>query len=176
MVRAITRVPLVLVVNPALPAKNLQELIALAKAKPGSLTFASTGNGTSNHLAGELFKKISGTDLVHVPYKGSSQALTDLLGGQVNIMFDNIPSSLPHIKSGKLRAIGMTSAARSPILPDLPTLAESGLPGFEASTITGLAVPAGTPPAVIQKLDAAVARALRLPEVKTSSAIWVPKS
>jgi tripartite-type tricarboxylate transporter receptor subunit TctC len=167
MVRAITRVPLVLVVNPAVPAKNLQELVALAKAKPGSLTFASTGNGTSNHLAGELFKKMSGTDLVHVPYKGSSQALTDLLGGQVNIMFDNIPSSLPHIKSGKLRAIGMTSAARSPILPDLPTLAEAGLPGFEASTITGLAVPAGTPPAVIQKLDAAVAKALTLPEVKT---------
>jgi tripartite-type tricarboxylate transporter receptor subunit TctC len=170
MVRAITRVPLVLVVNPSVPAKNLQELIALAKAKPGALTFASTGNGTSNHLAGELFKKMSGTDLVHVPYKGSSQALTDLLSGQVNVMFDNVPSSLPHIKAGKLRAIGMTSAARSPILPDLPTLAESGLPGFEASTITGLAVPTGTPAAATQKLDAAVAKALALPDVQSKFA------
>ena len=151
MVRAITRVPLVLVVNPALPVKNVQDLIALAKSKPGALTVASSGNGTSNHLAAELFQTMSGTQLVHVPYRGSGQALTDLLGGQVDLMFDNIPSSLPHIKSGKLRALGMTSASRSSILPDMPTLAESGLSGFEASTITGLAVPAGTSAAVVQK-------------------------
>lgn len=170
MVRAITRVPLVLVVNPALPVKNVQDLIALAKSKPGALTAASTGNGTSNHLAAELFQKMSGTRLVHVPYRGSGQALNDLLGGQVDLMFDNIPSSLPHIKSGKLRALGMTSATRSSILPDMPTLAESGLPGFEASTITGLAVPVGTPAPVIQKIDGAVARALASPEVKTTFA------
>ena len=170
MVRAITRVPLVLVVNPALPVKDLKDLIALAKSKPGGLTFASTGKGTSNHLAGELFQKMSGTQLVHVPYRGSGQALTDLLGGQVDIMFDNIPSSLQHLKSGKLRALGMTSAARSSILPDMPTLAESGLPGFEASTITGLAVPAGTPAAVVQKIDGAVAKALASADVKTTFA------
>jgi tripartite-type tricarboxylate transporter receptor subunit TctC len=145
MVRAITRVPLVLVVNPALPVKNVQDLIALAKSKPGALTVASAGNGTSNHLAAELFQTMSGTRLVHVPYRGSGQALNDLLGGQVDLMFDNIPSSLPHIKSGKLRALGMTSATRSLILPDMPTLAESGLPVFEASTITGLGVPRGRP-------------------------------
>jgi tripartite-type tricarboxylate transporter receptor subunit TctC len=168
MVCAITRVPLVLVVNPGLPVKNVQDLIALAKSKPGGLTVASAGNGTSNHLAAELFQKMSGTQLVHVPYRGSGQALNDLVGGQVDLMFDNIPSSLPHIKSGKLRALGMTSATRSSILPDMPTLAESGLPGFEASTITGLAVPAGTPTAVVQKLDGAVAKALASPEVKTT--------
>jgi len=170
MVRAITRVPLVLVVNPKLPVKDLKDLIALAKSKPGGLTFASTGKGTSNHLAGELFQKMGGTQLVHVPYRGSGQALTDLLGGQVDIMFDNIPSSLQHLKSGKLRALGMTSAARSSILPDMPTLAESGLPGFEASTITGLAVPAGTPAAVVQKIDGAVAKALASADVKTTFA------
>jgi tripartite-type tricarboxylate transporter receptor subunit TctC len=168
MVRAITRVPLVLVVNPALPVKNVQDLIALAKSKPGALTVASAGNGTSNHLAAELFQTMSGTRLVHVPYRGSGQALNDLLGGQVDLMFDNIPSSLPHIKSGKLRALGMTSATRSLILPDMPTLAESGLPGSEASTITGLGVPAGTPAAVVQKIDGAVTKALASPEVKTA--------
>ena len=164
--RAVTRVPLVLVVNPALPARNVAELVALAKSKPGGLNFASTGNGTSNHLTAELFQKISGTRLTHVPYKGSSQALTDLLGGQVDLMFDNLPTSLPFIKSGKLRALGVTSASRSGVLPELPTLAESGLAGFEASTTTGVALPAGTPPAVAARIHAALAKTLQAPKLR----------
>jgi tripartite-type tricarboxylate transporter receptor subunit TctC len=166
MARAITRAPLVLVVNPALQVKSVKDLIALAKSKPGGLRMASTGQGTSNHLTGVLFQNMSGVQLTHVPYKGSSQALTDLIGGQVDLMFDNIPTSLPHVKSGKLVALAMTSAQRSAVLPDVPTVAESGLPGFEASTITGIAVPAGTPAATTQKIDAAVAKALASSEVR----------
>src|SRR5438552_13835540 len=141
-------VPNVLVVNPSLPVNSVQELIAYAKANPGKLNFASSGPGTSIHLSGELFKVMAGVQMTHVPYKGSAPALQDLLGGQVQLMFDNLPPSLPHIKAGKLRALAVTSVARSPALPDVPTIAESGLPGFEASSWFGILVPAGTPSAI----------------------------
>ncbi len=159
-------VPNVLVVNPGLPVNSVQELIAYAKANPGKLNFASSGSGTSIHLAGELFKVMAGVQMTHVPYKGSSPALQDLLGGQVQLMFDNLPPSLPHIKAGKLRALGVTSATRAPALPDVPTIAESGLPGFEASSWFGVLAPAGTPPAIIAKLNAEIAKWLDTPEAK----------
>src|ERR1700694_373212 len=128
----VAAVPNVLVVNPSLPVKSVSDLIKLAKDKPGQINFASSGSGTSIHLSGQLFKTMAGVDMTHVPYKGSSPALTDLIGGQVQIMFDNLPSALQQIKAGKLRAIAVTSAKRAPALPDVPTVAESGLPGFEA--------------------------------------------
>ncbi len=159
-------VPNVLVVNPAVPATSVQELIAYGKANPGKLNFASSGSGTSIHLAGELFKTMSGVQMTHVPYKGSSPALTDLLGGQVQLMFDNLPSALPHIKAGKLRALAVTSAQRAPALPDVPTVAEAGLPGFEASSWFGLLAPAGTPKEIIAKLNAEVAKWLATPEAR----------
>ena len=124
-----------------MPANNVQELIAYGKANPGKLNFASSGSGTSIHLAGELFKTMTGLSMTHVPYKGSAPAITDLLGGQVQLMFDNLPSALPHIKAGKLRALAVTSAQRASALPDVPTVAEAGLPGFEASSWFGLLAP-----------------------------------
>ena len=157
-------VPNVLEVTPSLPVNSVQELIAYAKANPGKLNFASSGNGTSIHLSGELFKVMAGVQMTHVPYKGSAPALQDLIGGNVQLMFDNLPPSLPQIKSGKLRAIAVTSAARAPALPDVPTIAESGLPGFEASSWFGLLAPAGTPPAIIAKINAEVATWLASPE------------
>ena len=159
-------VPNVLVVNPALPVNSVPELIAYAKANPNKLNFASSGNGTSIHLSGELFKTMTGAQMTHVPYKGSSPALTDLIGGQVQLMFDNLPSSLQFIKAGKLRALAVTTAARSQALPDVPTLAESGLPGFEASSWFGVLAPAGTPPAIVEKINGAVAAWLASPEAK----------
>ena len=126
-------VPNVLVVNPALPVKSVSDLIKLAKDKPGQINFASSGSGTSIHLSGELFKTMAGVEMTHIPYKGSAPALSDLVGGQVQIMFDNLPSALPQIKAGRLRAIAVTSLKRAPVLPDIPTINESGLPGFEAS-------------------------------------------
>jgi tripartite-type tricarboxylate transporter receptor subunit TctC len=149
-------VPNVLVVNPALPVNSVADLIKLAKDKPGQINFASSGSGTSIHLSGELFKTMAGVDMMHVPYKGSSPALTDLVGGQVQIMFDNLPSALPQIKAGRLRAIAVTSLKRAPVLPDIPTINESGLPGFEASSWFGVLAPAGTPPAVIARINAEV--------------------
>ena len=159
-------VPNVLVVNPSVPANSVQELIAYAKANPGKLNFASSGSGTSIHLSGELFKVMAGVQMTHIPYKGSSPALQDLLGGQVQLMFDNLPPSLPQIKSGKLRALGVTTAARAAALPDTPTIAESGLPGFEASSWFGVLAPAGTSPAIIAKLNAEIAKWLATPEAK----------
>jgi tripartite-type tricarboxylate transporter receptor subunit TctC len=159
-------VPNVLVVNPAVPVNSVQELIAYAKANPGKLNFASSGSGTSIHLSGELFKVMAGVQMTHIPYKGSAPALADLLGGQVQLMFDNLPPSLPQIKGGKLRALGVTSAARAPALPDTPTIAESGLPGFEASSWFGLLAPAGTPPAIIAKLNTEIAKWLASPEAR----------
>jgi len=159
-------VPNVLVVNPSLPVKSVPELIAYGKANPGKLNFASSGNGTSIHLSGELFKTMTGIEMTHVPYKGSSPALTDLMGGQVQLMFDNLPSSLSFIKAGKLRALAVTSAERSATLPELPTLAESGLPGFEASSWFGILAPAGTPKAIVDKINGAVAAWLATPEAK----------
>ncbi len=159
-------VPNVLVVNNAVPANSVAELIAYAKANPGKLNFASSGNGTSIHLSGELFKVMAGVQMTHIPYKGSAPALQDLLGGQVQLMFDNLPPSLPQIKAGKVRALAVTSLTRAPALPDVPTIAESGLPGFEASSWFGVLAPAGTPPAIVAKLNAEIAKWLATPEAK----------
>jgi tripartite-type tricarboxylate transporter receptor subunit TctC len=159
-------VPNVLVINPTLPVNSVQELIAYAKANPNKLNFASSGNGTSIHLSGELFKTMTGVQMAHVPYKGSAPALQDLMGGSVQLMFDNLPSSLALIKSGKLKALAVTSMTRAAALPDVPTLAESGLPGFEASSWFGLLAPAGTPQAVVLKLNGEVAKWLATPEAR----------
>ena len=159
-------VPNVLEVNPSVPVNSVQELIAYAKANPGKLNFASSGSGTSIHLSGELFKVMAGVQMTHVPYKGSAPALADLLSGQVQLMFDNLPPSLPQIKAGKLRALAVTSSTRAPALPDVPTVAEAGLPGFEASSWFGVLAPAGTPPAIVAKLNAEIAKWLTTPEAK----------
>jgi tripartite-type tricarboxylate transporter receptor subunit TctC len=159
-------VPNVLVVNPSMQVNSVQELIAYAKANPGKLNFASSGNGTSIHLSGELFKVMTGVQMAHVPYKGSAPALTDLMGGQVQLMFDNLPSSLAFIKAGRLRALAVTSAQRSPALPDVPTVAESGVPGFEASSWFGLLAPAGTPRDIVTKINADTAKWLSSPDAK----------
>ena len=159
-------VPNVLVVNPSVPVQSVADLIKLAKSKPGEINFASSGAGTSIHLSGELFKAMAGVDMTHVPYKGSAPALTDLIGGQVQLMFDNLPSALPQIKAGKLRAIAVTSLKRAPVLPDVPTIAESGLPGFEASSWFGVLAPAGTPAPVVAKLNAEVNKWLQSPDAR----------
>ena len=159
-------VPNVLEVNPSLPVHSVAELVAYAKANPGKLDFASSGSGTSIHLSGEMFKTMAGVSMQHVPYKGSAPALQGLVGGQVQLMFDNLPSSLALIKAGKLRALAVTSAERSATLPDLPTIAESGYPGFEASSWFGLLAPAGTPPAIIAKLNAEGNAWLASPDAK----------
>ena len=159
-------VPNVLEVTPSLPVNSVADLIKLAKEKPGELNFASSGNGTSIHLSGELFKSMAGVNMTHIPYKGSAPALADLVAGQVQLMFDNLPSSLPQIKAGKLRAIAVTSAQRAPALPNVPTIAESGLPGFEASAWFGIVAPAGTPPAIVNRINADVNQWLRTPEAK----------
>jgi tripartite-type tricarboxylate transporter receptor subunit TctC len=162
----VAAVPNVLVVHPSVPANSVAELVAYGKANPGKLNFASSGSGTSIHLAGELFKVSTGLTMQHVPYKGSAPALTDLVGGQVQLMFDNLPSALPHIKAGRLRALAVTTAARAPALPEVPTVAESGLPGFEASSWFGLLAPAGTPADVIAKVNGELARWIASPEAK----------
>lgn len=158
--------PNVLVVNPAVPAKNVAELIALAKAKPGGLTFGTPGVGTSPHVAGEMFNTLAGVKIAHVPYKGRAMAIPDLLGGHITMMFDNLPSALPVVKEGKLRALGITSAKRSPSAPDIPTLAEQGLPGFEADSWFAFFAPAGTPKEVVVKLNAELNRIYQLPDVQ----------
>src|SRR5467141_2493562 len=154
----------VLVVHPSVPAKTVQEVIALAKKDPGKWTYASSGNGTSIHMSGAMFTQLTGTDMLHIPYKGSGPAVTDLLAGQVNMMFDNIPSSLPHIKAGKLRALATTGARRDPALPDLPTIAESGVAGYESNVWFGLAAPAGTPKEIVARLNAGAVQAAKAPE------------
>jgi tripartite-type tricarboxylate transporter receptor subunit TctC len=151
----------VLVVHPSVPVKSVKEVIELARKQPGKLTYASSGNGTSIHMSGAMFTHLTKVDILHIPYKGSAPAVTDLLGGQVNMMFDNIPSSLPHIKAGKLRALATTGAKRDPALPDLPTIAESGVQGYESGVWFGLAVPAGTPKEVITRLNAASVQATK---------------
>jgi len=159
-------VPNVLVVNPSLPVSSVQDLIAYGKANPNELNFAASGNGTSIHLSGELFRTMTGVQMTHVPYKGSAPALTDLIGGQVQLMFDNLPSSLQFIKAGKLRALAVTSTERSSALPELPTLAESGLPGFEASSWFGVLAPAGTPNDIVTKVNGAIAAWLASPDAR----------
>jgi len=158
--------PNLLVVNPSLPVKSVGELIALAKAKPNSLSYASTGNGSSNHISMELFKSLAGVQIVHIPYKGSAPAVTDLLGGQVQLMFDNVPNVLPHVKAGKLVALGQTGVKRSPLISDIPTVAEAGVAGYEVTVWFGLVAPAGTPREVVQKLNAETVRILALPDVR----------
>ena len=165
-VALVARVPNVMVVHPSVPVKTVKEFIALAKSRPGQISFASSGSGTSIHMSAELFKMLTGVNIVHVPYKGSGPALIDLVGGHVSVMFDNLPSSMPHIKSGRLRAIAVTTAARYPALPALPTIAESGLPGYEASSWFGVVVPAGTPREVVARLNAEINQALNLPDIR----------
>jgi len=156
--------PNMLVVNNNVPAKNLKEFIDLGK-KEGKMTFASSGSGTSIHVSGELFKTMTGIDMQHIPYKGRASAIPDLLGGRVTMMFDNMPSSLPLVREGKLRALGVTSAKRSPAAPDIPTIAESGLPGFEAVSWFALFAPANTPRPIVDKLQAEVSKILKMPDV-----------
>jgi tripartite-type tricarboxylate transporter receptor subunit TctC len=158
--------PNLLVVNPSLPVKTVAELVAMAKAKPDSLSYASTGNGSSNHISMELFKSLAGVRIVHIPYKGSAPAVTDLLGGQVHVMFDNAPNVLPQVKAGRLRALAQTGATRSGVAPDLPTVAEAGVPGYELTVWFGLVAPAGTPREVIRKLNAEVLKILAMPDVR----------
>jgi tripartite-type tricarboxylate transporter receptor subunit TctC len=163
----ISTVPLVLVVHPSVPAKSAAEFIALARSKPGSIHYASAGNGSANHLSMEMFRAAGGIDVVHVPYKGFGPAMTDLLGGQVSSAFATTLASLPQVKAGKLRALGISSAKRSAVAPDVPTIAESGLPGFDVNEWQMLLAPAGTAPGVIDRMQQEVANALRQDDVKT---------
>ena len=168
-----------LVVNPSIAATSVPELIALARAQPGKLSYASAGVGTTSHLAGELFKSMTRVDIVHIPYKGNVPAITDLLGGQTSMIFATMPTVLPHVRAGKLRAIAVLGAARSPALPDVPTVAES-VPGFEVSNWIGLFGPAGMPPAIVARLNAEVHKIMRSPEIEkrleTEGAKFVPMS
>ncbi|MFZ9557318.1 MAG: Bug family tripartite tricarboxylate transporter substrate binding protein [Limnohabitans sp.] len=154
----------VLVVHPSVKANSVSELIALAKAQPGAVTYASSGSGTSIHMSAEMLKHLAGINMTHIPYKGSAPAVTDLMGGQVMVMLDNIPSALPHIKSGKLRALATTGAKRDPLLPELPTLAEAGVSGYESGVWFGLAVPAGTPRDIVAKLNAEAIKGTKAPD------------
>jgi len=154
----------VLVVHPSVPARSVKEIIALAKKDPGKWTYASSGNGTSIHMSGAMFTQFTGTDILHIPYKGSAPAITDLLAGQTNMMFDNIPSALPHIKSGRLIALATSGAKRDPALPNVPTIAEAGVPNYESGVWFGIMVPAGTPHDIIMKLNAAAVQATKSPE------------
>jgi tripartite-type tricarboxylate transporter receptor subunit TctC len=156
----------VLVAHPSVPANSVRELIALAKSKPGTLTFASAGNGQSNHLSGEIFKSMAGIDMIHVPYKGSAPGLTDTVAGSTSIMFVDILSALPHIKSGRLKALGVTGTVRSPALPEVPTIQESGLPDFNGNTWLGMVAPAGTPREIVARLSAETSKVLNAPDMR----------
>ena len=164
-VTLLSAVPNILVVHPSLPAKSVPELIALAKSRPGQLTFGSAGIGTSTHLSGELFKMMAGIDMLHVPYKGGSGAVAELLGGHISMYFATSPSVVSQVQSGKLRALGLTSAKRSSSWPGVPTIAESGLPGFEQSAWHGLFAPSGTPESIVTRLSTETVRILRMPDV-----------
>lgn len=161
----------VLVVHPSVPARTVAELVKLAKAQPGLLNFASSGTGTAPHLSGELFKSMAGVNIMHIPYKGSPQAVTDLIGGQVALMFSPTSTVLPHVKSGRLRALAVTTAARLPSLPDLPTVAESGLTGYETVTWFGFVVPAATSRDIVGRLNAEIVKVLAQPEVSQQFAV-----
>lgn len=162
----VANVPNLLVANPAQPYKSVKDLIAYAKANPGKVNFGSSGNGSSIHLSGELFKSLAKVDMQHVPYKGSAPAVTDLLGNQIGIMFDNMPSAIQHVRSGSLVPLAVTTAKRSPELPSVPTIAEAGVPGYEATSWFGMFAPAGTPAPVLAKLNAAIVKVLAQPDVK----------
>lgn len=162
----IAKIPNVLVVNPSLPVKSVADYLRFARESPSGITFASSGSGSSIHLSGEIFRMRSGINMLHVPYRGSAPAVTDLLGGQVQSMFDNTPSAMPHVKAGRLRAIAVTSPQRLPLLPDVPTVAESGYPGFDVQSWFAIAAPAGTPRPVVDRLNAALNKALAAPDVR----------
>jgi tripartite-type tricarboxylate transporter receptor subunit TctC len=157
---------LVLVVHPSLPAKTLGELLALAHAKPGTLNYGSSGPGSNYHMAGELLKNLTGVDIAHVPYKGSTGARNDILSGQIQILFDSVPTMAPQIKAGMVRALGTSGKSRSPILPDVPTMAEAGVPSFNATLWVGFMAPAGTPKPIIDKLHDEITKILRRPDIK----------
>lgn len=159
-------VPNILVVHPSVPATTVKELIELARARPGKLSYASSGSGTSIHLCGELFKMLAKVDMLHVPYKGSAPAMTDMIGGQVQVMFDNMPSALPHVKAGKLRALAVTSAQRSPSAPDVITMGEAGVAGFDVQSWFGLVAPKGTPKDIIARVNAEAVKALATADIK----------
>ena len=169
-VTLVASTPNLLLVHPSLPVRNVKELVALAKARPGQLSFGSSGTGTSPFLAMELFKSMTGTNIVHVPYKGSNPAVIDLVGGHIQLMFGAIPTTLSHVRSGRLRAIAISSPKRWPSVPELPTVAESGLPGFEAATWYGVLAPAGTPAPIVAKLQSDMSAALHQPDVKAVAA------
>jgi len=158
-------VPQVLVVNPALPVRSVKELIALAKARPGELSYATSGPGGTGHMAMELFNRQVGVKMLHVPYKGNSQAIVDVIGGQVMLMFDQVSTSEPYVKAGKLRALAVSSRTRSPLFPDIPTIDQAGAPGFEDITFNGLVAPAGTPRDILVRLNAEVAKVVRVPQL-----------
>jgi tripartite-type tricarboxylate transporter receptor subunit TctC len=163
-VSLICRIPQVLVVNPAVRASNVHELVALAREKPGQLTFGGSGNGSTGHVAAEMFMQMTGTKLLQVPYKGNAQALVDVMGGQITMMFDQISTSMPHMRAGKVRALAVTTLTRSPLFPDLPTLDESGLKGYDDVTWNGFVAPAGTPREVLERLHGEIARVVNQPD------------
>jgi len=162
----VATVPFVLVMHPSVPAQSVSELVAYAKAKPGQLSYGSSGAGAPQRLAAEMFRLRSGVDIQHVPYKGSGQVITDLVGGQVLTAFESVPAALPHIKATKLRPLAVTTARRVPMLPDVPTMAEAGFPDFEVSSTFGILAPIGTPRSVVERLSGELARVLQLPDVK----------
>jgi tripartite-type tricarboxylate transporter receptor subunit TctC len=162
--------PFTLVVHPTSPAKNVKELIALAKAKPGELNFGSAGNGSVGHFSTEQFMTLTGVKLVHVPYKGAGPAVTDLLGGRLNLMFENLPTIIPHVRSGKLRMLGVGTKQRSALAPEFPTIADEGVPGYDSATVFGVLAPAKTAPAVIARLNAEMVKILKSAEGKASLA------
>jgi tripartite-type tricarboxylate transporter receptor subunit TctC len=165
-VTQIASTPNVLIVHPSIPGTNIREFIAYAKAHPGELNFGSGSSGSAGHLAGELFKAMAGVDMVHVPYKGAAPAMQDLIGGRIQLMFDNLASALAQVRAGKVRALAVTTARRSELAPELPTIAESGLPGFDISTWFGIFAPAGTPREIVERLHAEFTRALASPDVR----------
>ncbi|MBY4898412.1 tripartite tricarboxylate transporter substrate binding protein [Cupriavidus sp. AU9028] len=166
----IAMVPNLVVVNPQVPVKTVKELIAYVKANPDKLSYGSSGSGSSMHLSGELFNSMTGLKIQHIPYKGSAPAVNDLLGNQIGLMFDNLPSSHQHVKAGKLRPLAVTSAKRSPALPDVPTVAEAGVPGYEATSWFALYATGGTPKAIVDRLNAEVVKILAMPEVQKQMA------
>jgi tripartite-type tricarboxylate transporter receptor subunit TctC len=166
----IASAPLILVVHPSVPAHSVQELVALARAQPGRLNYASNGNGSSSHLAAVMFASLAGVDMVHVPYKGLGPALTDLLSGQVQLMFSSVVAIVPHVKAGKLRALAVSSTERLSLLPDLPTVAEAGVPGYQASSWYGILAPAGTPAEIVRRLNAALVKVIAQPDVRAALA------
>jgi tripartite-type tricarboxylate transporter receptor subunit TctC len=159
---------LVLVVHPSVPAKNLNELLALARARPGTLNYGSSGPGSNYHMAGELLKHLTGLDIVHVPYKGSTGMRTDILSGQIQILFDSVPTMAPMIRASKVRALGTSGLTRSPILPDVPTIAEAGVPGFQATLWVGFMAPAGTPQPIVEKLNSEITKVVTRPDIKVA--------